>query len=68
VTCLTCTHWALKGSPLAVHGFGLCKQEPPPFNKARMHSAGDNCPKHKRINDEQIDKRREWLRKTAAVG
>ena len=38
-------HWQLKGANLAEHGFGRCKLEKPPFDRAREFSASAHCNK-----------------------
>jgi len=47
VTCQTCAHWQLKTASLAKYGFGRCKLEPPPFDRAREYSANAACNKGK---------------------
>lgn len=47
MTCQTCAHWQLKGANLAEHGFGRCKLERPPFDRAREFSASAACNKGK---------------------
>jgi hypothetical protein len=47
VTCQTCAHWQLKTASLAKYGFGRCKLEPPPFDRAREYSANAVCNKGK---------------------
>jgi len=46
MTCTDCAHWRLKGANLAEHGFGRCKLEKPPFDKAREFSALSPCNKN----------------------
>jgi hypothetical protein len=45
MNCQTCAHWQLKGAYLAEHGFGRCKLEKPPFDRAREFSASAPCNK-----------------------
>ena len=45
MTCQDCAHWQLKGAALAEHGFGRCKLEKPPFDRAREFSASAACNK-----------------------
>ena len=47
MTCQTCAHWQLKTASLAKYGFGRCKLEPPPFDRARELSANAACNKGK---------------------
>ncbi len=47
MTCQTCAHWQLKTASLAKYGFGRCKLEPPPFDRAREYSANAACNKGK---------------------
>lgn len=47
MNCQTCAHWQLKGAYLAEHGFGRCKLERPPFDRAREFSATAICNKGK---------------------
>jgi len=47
MNCQTCAHWQLKGAYLAEHGFGRCKLEKPPFDRAREFSAFAQCNKGK---------------------
>ena len=56
MTCQTCTHWQLKGAYLAEHGFGRCKLEKPPFDRAREFSASAACNKgqHTQATDRVI--------------
>ena len=46
MNCQTCAHWQLKGAALAEHGFGRCKLEKPPFDRAREFSASAHCNKN----------------------
>jgi hypothetical protein len=42
--CQDCVHWDLRGSPLRVHGYGLCKADPDPrFRGARTLSNENVC-------------------------
>lgn len=45
MNCGTCTHWALKGSPMRAAGMGLCAHEVGVFERARTFSATAPCNK-----------------------
>ena len=45
MTCKTCAHWKLKDATLSKYGFGWCKLERPPFDRAREFSATAVCNK-----------------------
>lgn len=46
MTCQDCAHWQLKGAELGRYGFGRCKLEKPPFDRAREFSASAHCNKN----------------------
>ena len=40
--CLSCDHWALKGSPLRPEGFGQCKADPNPVMREAKCTSPEN--------------------------
>ena len=64
MNCQTCAHWQLKGAYLAEHGFGRCKLERPPFDRAREFSATATCNKgkHTQATDAVIAARAQALK------
>jgi len=64
MTCQTCAHWQLKGAYLAEHGFGRCKLEKPPFDRAREFSATATCNKgrHTQATAQVIEARKRALK------
>jgi len=67
MTCQTCAHWQLKGANLAEHGFGRCKLEKSPFDKAREFSASAHCNKngHQQASAAVIEARTKALKGSA---
>jgi len=64
MNCQTCAHWQLKGAALAEHGFGRCKLEKPPFDRAREFSATAVCNKgqHTQATAQVIEARKRALK------
>lgn len=61
VECVTCQRFALRGSSLARHGFGLCADNSP----SRMVSAvySRNCARHLPDKPERTEQLRAWMAK-----
>jgi hypothetical protein len=62
VHCMTCQHWSLRDSPLAVSGFGRCSQSQ---NKHTYFSPVQerDCQKHEPTTQAVVDKRFEYLQR-----
>lgn len=66
--CITCKHWDPQGAAkvnkkVAGYGYGLCKLEKWPFDRARMFSSRALCNKQKyeQAGVNVVNKRREFF-------
>jgi hypothetical protein len=64
VECITCQRFALRGSSLARHGFGLCADNPPSRMVSAVHLR--NCARHLPDKPERAEQLRVWMAKHEA--